>query len=308
MSTTARSLNRRLWLLLALGAATALALFGSYRGVHDDAVSLAASSSPGVLAVDTTRYALELARDAVPESGPEDAATGDFHTRISVAHQSLALAASENVTGLSGRRTIQTVTGLIAVYSGWVEQANQEPSDSPLRSVYLHYANSVFDAPGTTEDIVGRLGQLRKDQLAEAERQASLDPPLRLGWSAVPFLFLALGGVLAETQRFSRRRFRRTVNPPLFAATVLWTTGTAVLGWISLRTHDAMAKTVAELREPLTGDGIPEAGARVDGYLANVGFWASLPTWILIGGAILMALTAAGLLPRMSEYRFREPQ
>ncbi|MFF8384571.1 hypothetical protein [Streptomyces kanasensis] len=306
MSTTPRDLTRRLRWLLLLGTATTLVLFGAFRAVHHDAVGLATASAPGVLAVDTAEHALGQARASVPEDGLQEAGTGGFHTQISVAHQALALAASENVTGLPGRRTLQTATGLISVYSGWIEQANREPDDSALRGAYLLYADRVLDAPGTDEDIMGHLGDLRDEQLAVAERQAGFGWPMTLTWAAAAALTAALLGGLLEAQRFTRRRFRRPVNPPLLAATVLWTAGAAALATVVLGTHGDTTASVGELRDRHTGAGIGHAATTVEGHLADAGLWASLSDGILVAGVALVALSAAGLLPRLTEYRHRE--
>ncbi|MPY57991.1 hypothetical protein [Streptomyces spongiae] len=301
MSTTGRDLARRLWLLLALGAATTLVLFGAYRGVHDDTVPLASSSTPGILAVDSAKNALRQAHAAVDGSGPGGDATGDFHTQISVAHQSIAVAASENVTGLADRHTLQTVTGLITVYSAWVERAGQE-TDASLRGAYLYYAEQG------QSDIVDRLDDLRNDQLEVAREQASFPWPLRLGWGAVLVLCLVMCAALVEAQWFARHRFRSAVHPPLLAATVLCASGVAILGWFTVRAHTAMGDSLAELRATRSADEIPETGADVERYMADAGFWASLSEWVLVGGVLLMALTLVGLWPRISEYRFRVPR
>ncbi|WP_200304913.1 hypothetical protein [Streptomyces adelaidensis] len=305
MSTTGRDLTRRLGLLLALGAAATLVLFVAYRGVHDDTVPLASSSTPGILAVDTAKNALQQAHRVVDGSGPTGDTTGDttgeFHTQISVAHQSIAVAASENVTGPADRHTLQTVTGLITVYSAWVERAGQEPK-AVLRGAYLHYAEQGRN------DILDRLDDLRNEQLEVARGQASFPWPLWLGWGAALVLGLALCAALVEAQWFSRRRFHHAVHPPLLAATVLCAAGVAVLGWFTVRAHRAMGDSLAELRETRGADEIPEAGANVERYLADAGFWASLSEWVLFGGVLLMTLTLVGLWPRISEYRFRVPR
>lgn len=176
MSTTGRDLVRRLRLLLVLATATTLALFFAYRGVHDDTVPLSTASTPGIRAVDTAQSALRQANAVVRETGAEGDTSGEFLTQVSVAQQSLALAASENVTGLAGRHDVQTVTGLIAVYSGWVERRGREPEGSPLRAAFLHYAEKVLGLEaeaGTEGDIMSRLDALRGEQLAEARRQAA---------------------------------------------------------------------------------------------------------------------------------------
>ncbi|MFJ4688081.1 hypothetical protein [Streptomyces sp. NPDC088789] len=315
MSGTARELTRRLRLLLALGAAATLTLFLAYRGVHDDTVPLSESSTPGILAVDTAQNALRAAHAVV--SGPEGDLSGEFHTQISVAHQSLALAASENVIGTEGRHDLQTVTGLIAVYSGWVERWGEEDQEA-LGAAYLSYAEQVLGvrpasgagpAAGDEGAIMSRLDALRGKQLAEAERQATFPWQLWVGWSAVTALYVALFLALLDTQRFLRRHFRRPVQVRLLAATVVCGLGVPVLGWITRDAQRAMAGSVAEIRvRAKDPDEIPLAAERVHSALADAGFWASLSDWVLLGGAAVMALTVWGLWPRIAEYRPRGPR
>ncbi|MFI2435670.1 hypothetical protein [Streptomyces sp. NPDC018693] len=311
MSTTGRELTLRLRLLLALGAAATLVLFFAYRGVHDDTVPLSTSSTPGILAVDTAQNALRKAHEVVRDSGPEGDTSGEFHTQISVAHQSLALAASENIIGVEGRHDLQTITGLIAVYSGWVERWGQEEHRA-LSAAYLYYAEQVLglqSAPGTDGDVMSRLDALRGKQFAEAERQATFPWQLWLGWSAVAVLCLALCLALLDTQRFLRRRFRRPVQPQLLAAAAVCALGTPVLGWNTLTAQRAMSDSVDEIREPEENpDLIPQAADRVQDALADAGFWTSLSPWVLLGGAVVMALTVWGLWPRIAEYRLRVPR
>lgn len=299
MSTTGRDLTRRLRLLLALGAAATLVLFGAYRGVHDDTVPLASSSAPGILAVDTATNALNNANKVV-SGGVANDTTGEFHTQISVAHQNLALAASENVTGFKDRHTLQTVTGLIAVYSGFVERSGKEPDNQLLSTVYLHYANQVL-----VGDIMSRLEDLRAEQVKEAKRQASFPWQLRLGWSAVLVLYAALCAALVEAQWFARRRFRHSVHPPLLAATVLCVAGVVVLGCLTADVCTTMTGIRDELLTPVEAGRIPVFANEVEENMANAGLWASLSNWVLIEGALLMALMVAGLWPRIAEYRFR---
>jgi hypothetical protein len=305
VSATARDLARRLWLLLALGAAATVALFGAYWGVHGDAVPLSSSSAPGVFAVDTAKYALGQAQNYVMQ---RPSATGDFHTQISVATQSLALAASDNVTGLEGRQSVQTVDALIAVYTGWIEKANLEPSGTPLQAAYLSYAKSVLG--DTTKQppagsVMDRLNKLQVSQEKVVKWQTSFGWLLRLAWSAALVLCVALLGALVEAQRFSRRRFRRRWNRPLAAATALLVAGVTTLALFTWRTHAGMAHSRTLLKQSYIGDAIPKAGLNVAGYMAGAGFRAAAAGWILAGGALLMVLIVAGLLPRITEYRFR---
>ncbi|QIJ62290.1 hypothetical protein [Streptomyces sp. JB150] len=310
MSTTRQELVRRLRRLLALALATTCVLFVAYRGVHDDTVPLASSSTPGILAVDTARHAMRQAHEEIRDSGPEGDISGEFHTWTSVAHQSLALAASENVTGAKGRHDLQTITGLIAVYSAWVERWGQETdTGSPLRAAYLHYAERVLgldSAPGTDGDVMSRLDALRAEQLAEAERQAAFTWQQALWWSAVAALYVALCLALLEAQRFLRRRFRKPVQLRLLAATGVCALGVPVLAWLTIEAHGAMADTLGWIRvRRQDPDLVPEVADNVERSLADAGLWSSLSDWVLWGGAVVMALTLWGLRPRIAEYRFR---
>ncbi|MEV5455543.1 hypothetical protein AB0L31_37055, partial [Streptomyces sp. NPDC052535] len=129
---------------------------------------------------------------------------------------------------------------------------------------------------------------------------------LWLGWCTVAVLYAALCGALLETQWFLRRRFRRPVRLRLPAATVLCAVGVPLLAWQTLRAHRAMTDSVAEVRVPPAGpDAIPVVADEVQGALADAGFWASLSDWILLGGAVVVALTLWVLWPRIALYRFR---
>ncbi|MCX5397211.1 hypothetical protein [Streptomyces sp. NBC_00102] len=307
MSTTGRDLARRLRGLVALGTATTLVLFLAYRGVHGDAVPLSDATTPAVLAVDTARNALYEAHDIVRNSGAGGDTSGEFYTRISVAQQSLAVAASENVMGLEGRHDLQTVTGLIAVYSIWLDRRGREPAGSPLRAAYLQYAERVL-GPGTGGDIMSRLADLRAGQVAEARRQASFPWPLWLGWGTVAVLWTLLCAALLETQRFLRHRFRRPVDLRLLGATALCVTGVPTLAWHTVAVHGAMSGALSEIVRPVPAAKVPDTADDVHGALRHAWFWASLSEWVLLGGVVVVALAVWGLWPRIAEYRFRVPR
>jgi hypothetical protein len=309
VSTTGRDLLRRLWLLLALGAAVTVALFGAYRGVHSAAVPLASSSASGVLELDTAKYALLQAQSgAAADAASDGAGTGDFHTQISVANQSLAAAAADDVTGPSGRLALRTVISLISVYGGWIELAAQVPESSLLHAAYMHFAqNGLGTADAHTSDasVMGRLNELQHEQLKVVDRQTSFGWPLWLGWSLTAALGLALLAALAETQRFLRARFRRRWNRWLVAAGALLVAGLALPAVFTWQTHTGLFHSRTTLRRPLSGVAISGAGAHVARLMADTGLRAAATDWILAGGALLMALVAAGLMPRVNEYRFR---
>ena len=328
MSVTKRALLRRLYALLVLGVVFGGSLTLSYRAVHHDAVRLAHATAPALLAVDTAKNALLQAKEDTERGA---AGSGDFQTRISVAHQSLALAAAENVTGREGRQTLQTVAGLTSVYTDWVQRAVAEPAGSPLRCAYLHYAdNTLYGAPSrpdpdrkpgtcategtgragdSTSGIIGRLNDLRDRQAEVVDRQArhgASRGPVTLGWAVVLVSGAALLVVLLETQLYLRRRFKRRLNGWLLPATVLLVAGTAVLATLTRHTlGDLSAARDDLLRHQPTGDAIRRAGDEVAARLGGVALHDTLTVAVLAGALLLVGLTVRGLLPWLREYPTR---
>ncbi|MFI5686667.1 hypothetical protein [Streptomyces sp. NPDC051636] len=297
-STTARELTLRRRLLLGLSAVLTVALFLSYEGVHGDADPLRTSSAPAVLAIDTAQQALQAAEKAT--SGTPS--TSEFQNQISVAAQSLAVAAADGVGGASGRQSLQTVAGLITVYTGMVQKALREQDVDELREAYLSYAAGILDGKDT--GILPRLKALQRQQQGVVKRQTSFGWTLWLGWSVVLLLVLALAAALAETQLFLRRRFRRRYSPPLLAAGVLLVAGFVTLALFTRWTHDGMARTRDRLGTTPSDHGVPGLGQQVAHHLANTGFRAAAAVWILIGGVVLMALADTGLRRHIHDYRF----
>lgn len=304
-SGTLRELTRRRLALLVLAVLACTALHHAFQGVHADADPLRTSTVPGILAVDTAIDALADAENGIdPRQG---ASSADFLTRISVAHQSLARAAADDVTGLNGRQTIQTVTGLIATYSGWIEDANGQPAGSVLQTAYLQYATDMLgtQSAGSAADatIMGRLVELRAEQQEVLRRQSDFGPLLWAEWSFAAVLTLALLALLAEAHAFSGTRFRHRWNPPLALAVLLLAGGAVALAVFTVLTRAALAYARDQLTPALKGDAIPKAGAAVAARLAGTGFRAAAADWIWAGGLLLAALVLLGLQPRISEYR-----
>ncbi|MCZ0210283.1 hypothetical protein OZK63_33315 [Streptomyces sp. UMAF16] len=299
-STTARDLALRHRLLLALSALLTLSLFVSYQGVHDDADPLRTSTAPAVLSLDTALYALgEAQRDAA-----QPVPTSDFQKQISVAVQSLAAAAADDdLGGPGGRQALQTLAGLITVYADKVQRSQLQPQGSLLREAYLSYATGVLAEKGS--GIQDRLKALQRQQRAAVHRQTSFGPLLWLAWSLTLLLALALAAALLETQRFLRHRFRRRYNRQLLAAVLLLLAGVAVTVLFTVWTQAGMTDTRTLLDRPLPGRFIPDAGRHTASYLAGTGFRAAAAVWILIGGALLMALAETGLRRHIDDYRFR---
>jgi hypothetical protein len=307
VSTTGRDLRRRGWVLLTLGVLTTVALFGAYRGVHDDAVPLASSTASGVLGVDTAKYALiQAQRNATQDAASDAAGTGDFHTQVSVADQSLAGAAADDITGPSGRQTLQTVAGLIAVYEGWVEQAGRVRAASVEHQGYMHDAEIMLgDTIVSSQSVFGRLDALQTQQLKVVDRQTGFGWALRLAWGLAAVLCLALAAALVETNGFLRARFRSRWNRWLAAAFGLLVAGVAVLVAFTWRTHRGLFHARAQLHQRHTGTGIGRAGTAIAHQMAGTGLRAGAAYWTIGGGLLLMIMVAASLIPRINEYRFR---
>ncbi|MFR9788224.1 hypothetical protein ACL07V_06050 [Streptomyces sp. MB22_4] len=298
-STTAHDLAVRHRLLLVLSGLLTLSLFLSYEGVHGDANPLRTSSAPAVLSIDTALYALGQAERDAGAATP----TSDFQKQISVAAQSVAAAAGDDVGGSSGRQALQTVAALITVYAVKVQQARLQPEGDVLRQAYLSYATSILSDPGS--GILARLKVLREQQRAAVHRQTSFGPLLWSGWAATLLLALALAGCLLETQLFLRRRFRRRYNRGLLAAGALLAAGLAVTLLFTVWTQRGMTDTRRLLDRPLAGRQLTDAGRATAAYLADTGLRASAAGWILIGGILVMALAETGLRRHIDEYRFR---
>ncbi|MFF7749512.1 hypothetical protein ACFZCP_09725 [Streptomyces sp. NPDC007971] len=299
-STTAYDLAVRRRLLLALSALLTLCLFLSYEGVHADAGPLRTSSAPAVVAIDTALYALGEAQ--ANATGPVPSA-GEFQKQISVAAQSLAVAAADDAGGQADRQALQTVAGLITGYTGMVQKAQLQPGGSVLRDAYLSYATSMLKAEES--GIQDRLVLLQDQQRAVVGRQTSFGWPLWLGWSVAALLVLALGSALAETQLFLRRRFRRRYNRQLLAAGVLLAAGFAVLVLFTVWTRQGMTDTRGLLGGLEPGRPVTDAGPQAASYLAHTGLRAAAAAWIVIGGIVLMTLTETGLRQHINDYRFR---
>ncbi|TDC74948.1 hypothetical protein [Streptomyces hainanensis] len=325
MTGTRRALSRRLILLLALTTAAVAALFFAYAGVHRGAGPVRDGTAPAILDVTTAQDALRQANDAARnalESGQSAlvGAGGGYRIHLAVANQSLAGAAEGDVTGDTGLRALQTVSGLIVAYSGWIERAATVPDDSPLLDAYLHYADTMLNRPVT--GILARLDDLQAGQRTTLADQTTFGWPGRLSWAAALLLCAALAGALLETQRFLRHRFRRRHHPWLLGATAVTLAAGALLAAGTVQTQhakdasrDQLAATVGTWRstsgdEP-TATPADVAGAirhtaqEVETEMRDTDWLAGLTGWVPALGPVLGALILRGLLPRLAEYRYR---
>ncbi|WP_046497524.1 hypothetical protein [Streptomyces odonnellii] len=315
MSVTRRSLQRRATVLLALITLAVLTLFLAYDGVHGDAAGLRSRTAPAILDVAAAQTALRKADEsarAAPYSGPaETVGTGSgYRIQIAAASQSLARAAEGGVAGEAGLRTLQTVTGLVVAYTGLIEQADRSPAGSELRAGYLHYADSMLNRPDV--GILARLQSLQTEQSEVLSAQTSLDWFTRTVWGVALLLCAALVAVLAETQLFLRRRFRRRHNVSLLSATVLLGLALAALAVFTVQTqtakdlsHGQLTRAARQYSTGAVSETTTEVAEEVAAELGDTGWRAGLIGWVPLLGPLLGALVVRGMQPRIAEYRYR---
>ncbi|SFE94713.1 hypothetical protein SAMN05421541_104628 [Actinoplanes philippinensis] len=224
--TTRATLWRSLVALeLALAAVLGTAVWAA-QGTRAAAERVRTHAVPSIMHILAAHAALVEADEAAAGSFRSGAAglTGPgerYQNQIALAGQSLTQLAVDSLAGAGVGQGIQLVQGQLAAYSALIEQADahyrQDPA-SVLAAADLWSASRLLHMPEG-----GILAQL--DELLAAERRA-LEGQLtggRMapGWVAswiVPVVVLLT--LLVATQVFLSRRFRRTVNVPLLAATV----------------------------------------------------------------------------------------
>jgi hypothetical protein len=260
VTATASTTRQTLWWLrlgLVTGSVLVLATaLATFLGVRASVAEVRERTAPAVLEVSLAKAALVAAHDAAVRTFEHGQArlTGPserYEDEIALASQQLAQVAEHNAAGGPGSRTLRLIEGLLPAYNGFIGQADshfRQDDGGPLAASSLQSASDLLTAPEN-----GILAQL--DTLEAAQRRALdtqldadwLDPAITLLW-AVPLLVLL--GVLLWTQRFLTRRFRRTVNAALLAATVacvLLGAGTALLLGVQAEARDsgvALERTV----------------------------------------------------------------
>jgi hypothetical protein len=219
------TLRRLFAALLAAAAAVMVASVWAGAALHSTASDFHARSVPSIVAVLAARGALvEADAGAVCSfvtGGAQVAGPGEqYQNQISVASQSLAQVAEHNIAGDPASQQIQLIDGLLAAYTGLIEQADAAyRQNHPLGAVYLWYASRLLHDPGE--------GILRQLDVLYSEERTALEGQLRSGgtswwwivaWTAPCVILLAL---MVLAQVYLRRRFRRRVNASVAAATVL---------------------------------------------------------------------------------------
>ncbi|MBB4741351.1 hypothetical protein BJY16_004810 [Actinoplanes octamycinicus] len=143
-----------------------------------------------------------------------------YQNQIALAGQSLTQLAVDSVAGAGVGQSIQLVQGQLAAYSGLIEQADAHFRKDPasvLAVADLWYASRLLHMP---DGILDQLDDLLAVEQRTLDRQLTTGR-MAPGWVAVWIVpVTVLLGLLLATQVFLSRRFRRTFNPPLIAATL----------------------------------------------------------------------------------------
>jgi hypothetical protein len=209
-------------------------------GMHSNAVSVRQTAAPAYLDVIEAKAVLTDADRAVWQSlrsgeaqfsGPGQVYQGD----ITTADQELQQLAALEAPASSGGQELQTVSAQLVTFQGLVEQADaanradiaRGRTSTALGDAYLGYAGQSLngDYDPTAKEYSGGLMSYAND-LTELNQHA-LTGQLSSLW-ADPALMAAIAtagvvvfGLIVAFQLFLRRRFRRSISPPLVLAAVV---------------------------------------------------------------------------------------
>ncbi|ADJ47592.1 integral membrane protein [Amycolatopsis mediterranei S699] len=253
MTATSTTRQTLWWLRFGLVAGSVLVLgtaLATFLGVRASIAEVRERTAPAVLEVSLAKEAIVAAHRAAVTAfearqarltGPSE----QYEDEIARTSQQLAQVAEHNAAGEAGSQTLLLIEGLLPSYNGFIGHAaahfRQDP-DGPLAASNLQSASDLLTAPDN--GILARLDALEAAQRAALDEQLGanwLGPAITALW-AVPLVLLL--ATLVWAQRFLARRFRRTVNTALLAATVacvLLGAGTALLLGIQSDARDGGA-------------------------------------------------------------------
>jgi hypothetical protein len=253
VSATSTTRKTLWWLRLGLVAGSALVLvtaLATFLGVRASIAEVRERTAPAVTEVSLAKEALVAAHSAAVAAfehgharltGPSE----QYEDEIALAGQQLAQVAEHNAAGEQGSQTLRLIEGLLPAYNSVIGQAGahfRQDNGGALAASDLQSAADLLTAK--ENGILARLDTLAVAQRAALDRQLGtdwLDPAITLLWAVPVLLLLAL---LIRTQRFLARRFRRTVNSALLAATaalVVLGAGTALLLGVQSGARDSGA-------------------------------------------------------------------
>ncbi|MEV4055220.1 hypothetical protein AB0J55_28805 [Amycolatopsis sp. NPDC049688] len=366
MTATSTTRQTLWWLRIGLIAGSVLVLgtaLATFLGVRASIAEVRDRTAPAVLEVSLAKEAIVAAHGAAVTAfdtrqarltGPSE----QYEDEIARTSQQLTQVAEHNAAGAAGSQTLRLIEGLLPSYNGFIGQADahfRQDGGRALAAGDLQSASDLLTAP--ENGILARLDALEAAQRAALDQQLGanwLSPAITVLW-AVPLVLLL--AALLWAQRFLARRFRRTVNTALLAATVacvLLGAGTALLLGIqsdardggaalehavdarSAATTAAAGRTRWTLAQVLTAqcgiEGVAACGETVTAFaiatpvppaapktppgardetallgpqLAEPGWNGALGFGIPVLAAGIGVLAAAGLQPRLDEYRFR---
>ncbi|MGW4057839.1 hypothetical protein ACWEGE_06150 [Amycolatopsis sp. NPDC004747] len=259
MTATSTTRQTLWWLRLGLVAGSVLVLgtaLATFLGVRVSIAEVRERTAPAVLEVSLAKEAIVAAHRAAVAAfeGGQARLTGpseQYEDQIARTSQQLAEVAEHNAAGEAGSQTLRLIEGLLPSYNGFIGKADahfRQDGGGPLAASDLQSASDLLSAP--VNGILAQLDALEAAQRAALDRQLAanwLDPAITALW-AVPLVLLV--ATLVWAQRFLARRFRRTVNTALLAATVacvLLGAGTALLLGIQSDARDggaALERTV----------------------------------------------------------------
>ncbi|MFH8789353.1 extracellular solute-binding protein [Streptomyces roseoverticillatus] len=301
-------LIRRLAALLTATVLACGALFTAFYGVSRGADEVPGRTIPAMGYVDGAETALRqslaaakttLNSPAAPAEGPGE----EYKAKLNAAFRSLEKAAAATVAG-GGRNDLDTVAGQLSSYDYLIGQAARSQAapgraDERLRDTYLRYADSTLNREKS--GILARLKAVQDEQTRVLVAQTSSGRLLKSAWGVAVALWAVLVWLLADTQRFLRRRFHRRFNGPLVGATVLVAALVPVLLPAALRLQDDLDWARAH--------SIPRGGETASEHMAAMHWLTAVPAGILLAAVVAAALVVLGLQPRIEEYRFaRVPQ
>jgi hypothetical protein len=254
-STTARGLRRLRAATLIVAAAVLASTWYAYRDVHDSVEEVQTRTALAMLDTAVARAALTQAdavainsfsTDELQIAGPGD----EYQRQIAVASQSLAQVAEHNAGGAEASRHLQLVEGHLVAYTSLIAQADahhrQSQDTKSLVVTDLWDASRLLHTPGT--GIRAYLDKIQQAQQEALDRQLaeSSTTVWRVLLLALPAVALLVLLVLA--QLYIRRRFRRSVNASLAAATLLLLV-VCVLPVLGVVAQSKLQTAAADLRQ-----------------------------------------------------------
>ncbi|MFD0683547.1 hypothetical protein [Actinomadura fibrosa] len=194
-------------------------------GGQDAVGSVEDKGAPAYISARTAHAALSDADRAAWRSFRSGAAQligpgQEFRDDLTTAADNLAHIAELDAGGAAGRDLLRAVNAQVVTYQGLVEQADAAYREGlePLGFAYLTYASDLLH---------GQDGLLKGiDEIAERDRR-SVHEERHSAWfgaaavSVTAAIGVVLLAVLVYVQVSMARRFRRLVNPPLLAASVV---------------------------------------------------------------------------------------